>query len=169
MLAATTSPSYSPTCVSGQTPVTSPIAQRRSPARRRASTSMPRGSTSIPTVSSPMPSPPGRRALQPDALDARAAARRDEDAVAAQLGAVLEREDVVVAVAARRARVDAEVQLDPVAAQCLSERLAARLRLGGQHPRGALDQRHLAAEAADDLGQLHPDGAAAEHEQPPRD
>src|SRR3954471_20494103 len=108
MLAATTSPSYSPTCVSGQTPVTSPIAQRRSPARRRASTAMPRGSASTPTVSRPMPSTRGGPP-----------APRDEDAVAAQLAAVVERGHVVVAGAARRARVDAEVQLDPVASQRL--------------------------------------------------
>jgi len=34
MFAATTSPSYSPTWVSGQMPLTSPMAQGRSPARR---------------------------------------------------------------------------------------------------------------------------------------
>jgi len=39
MFAATTSPSYSPTCVSGQMPVTSPIAHSRSP---RACTRQPR-------------------------------------------------------------------------------------------------------------------------------
>ena len=61
MFAATTSPSYSPTWVSGQTPVTSPIAQRRSPARRCSSTGMPRGSASTPTVSRPIPSTRGRR------------------------------------------------------------------------------------------------------------
>ncbi len=55
MLAATTRPWYLPTWVSGQMPVTSPIAHRRSPARSRASTGMPRPSASMPTVSRPMP------------------------------------------------------------------------------------------------------------------
>ena len=61
MFAATTSPSYSPTCVSGQIPFTSPIAHSRSPARRYSSTRIPRGSGSIPTVSSPIPSTRGLR------------------------------------------------------------------------------------------------------------
>src|SRR4051794_21564480 len=50
MLAATTSPWYLPTWVSGQSPVTSPIAQRFSATRRWASTGTPRGSDSTPTV-----------------------------------------------------------------------------------------------------------------------
>ena len=53
MLAATTSPWYLPTWVSGQMPVTSPIAQRLSPARRCASTLMPWSSNSTATVSRP--------------------------------------------------------------------------------------------------------------------
>ena len=78
MFAATTSPWYLPTWVSGQMPVTSPIAHRRSPARRCASTGMPWPSASTPTVSRPMP------------VDARAPAGGDEQAVAAQLAAVVE-------------------------------------------------------------------------------
>src|SRR3954463_13785544 len=104
--------------------------------------------------------------VEADALDARATPGGDEDAIAAQLAAVVEREDVVVAIAARLGRVDAQVELDPVAAQRPREGLAERGRLGGQPPLRALEQRHLAAEAAHDLGELHAYRAAAEHEQP---
>ena len=79
--------------------------------------------------------------LQADPLDARAPAGGDEQAVAAQLAAVVELEDVVVAVAARRGRLHAERELDPVAAQHLAERLAERCGLAGEHVRGALDER----------------------------
>ncbi len=51
MFAATTSPSYSPTWVSGQMPLTSPIAQKRSPARRCSSTRIPCGPGSTPAYS----------------------------------------------------------------------------------------------------------------------
>ncbi len=61
MLEATTSPWYSPTCVSCQIPVTSPIAHSRSPARIRESTGIPRFPALTPTVSSPIPSTRGRR------------------------------------------------------------------------------------------------------------
>ena len=129
MLAATTSPWYLPTWVSGQMPVTSPIAHRRSPARRCASTGMPCGV--------------GLDAdgLQADALDARAPAGGDEQAVAAQLAAVVELEDVLVAVAPRAGRVRAEDELDAVAAQDLAERLAQRRGLAREHVLGALDER----------------------------
>jgi hypothetical protein len=53
--------------------------------------------------------------LQPDAVDARAPAGGDEQAVAAQLAAVVELQHVVPARAARGAHVDAEDELDPVA------------------------------------------------------
>ena len=51
----------------------------------------------------------------------------------------------------------------------LGERLAERRGLARQHVLGALDERDLAAEAADRLGHLDADRAAAEHEQPARD
>ena len=92
MFAATTSPWYLPTWVSCQMPVTSPIAHRRSPARRRASTGIPWPSAATPTVSRPM------------LVDARAPAGGDEQAVAAQLAAVVELEDVVLALAPRGGR-----------------------------------------------------------------
>ena len=111
----------------------------------------------MPTVSRPMP------------VDARAPAGGDEQAVAAQLAAVVELEDVVVAVAPRAGRVRAEDELDAVAAQDLAERLAQRRGLAGEQVLGALDERHLAAEAADGLGHLDADRPAAEDEQPARD
>ena len=107
--------------------------------------------------------------LQADARDPRAPAGGDEEPVAAQLAAVVELEHVVVAVAARGGDVRAEDELDAVAAQDVAERLAERRGLAREDVRAALDQRDLAAEAADGLGQLDADGAAAEHEQPARD
>ena len=106
--------------------------------------------------------------LQADPVHARAPAGGHEQTVAAQLAAVTQLQDVVLAVAPRGAHARAEDQLDPVAAQDLAERLAQRLRLAGQHTLGTLDQHHLAAETADGLRQLHPDPPAAEHEQPAR-
>ncbi len=107
--------------------------------------------------------------LQADPRDPRAPARGDEEPVAAQLPAVGELEHVVGAVAARRGDVRAEDDVDAVAAQDVGERVAERRRLAGEDARAALDERDLAAEAADGLGELDADGAAAEHEQPARD
>ena len=107
--------------------------------------------------------------LQADAVDARAPAGGDEQAVAAQLAAVVELEDVVLAVAPRGGRVHAEDELDAVAAQDLAERLAQRRGLAGEHVLGALDERHLAAEAAHGLRHLDADRPAAEDEQAARD
>ena len=67
--------------------------------------------------------------LQADILHARAASRGHEQLVAAQLGAVGELEDVVVAVAAGGGGVLAEVQLDAVGRQGRAERIAERLGL----------------------------------------
>ena len=98
-------------------PVTSPIAQRRSAARRCASTG------------TPWASGVDADRLQADPVDTRAPAGGDEQPVAAQLAAVVEREDVVLAVSPRRGRVHAEHELDALAAQDLAERLAQRRRL----------------------------------------
>src|SRR6266568_5117651 len=108
MFAATMSPSYSPTWVSGQMPLTSPIAHSRSPARRYSSTRIPRGPASTTTVSRPIPCTRGRRP------------------VATLLGAITELEHVLLAVAPRGGGVHAEHQLDAVPAQGLTEPLAER-------------------------------------------
>ena len=63
----------------------------------------------------------------------------------------------------------AEGELDAVAAQDLAERLAERRGSRGEQVLGALDERHLAAEAAHGLRHLDADRAAAEHEQAARD
>ena len=102
-------------------------------------------------------------------LDARAAAGGDEQAVAAQLAAVVELEDVVLSLAPRGGRPPAEDDLDAVAAQDLAERLAQGRRLSREHVCGALEQHGLAAEPAHRLRQLDPDRAAAYHEQAARD
>ena len=157
MFAATTSPSYSPTWVSGQMPVTSPIAQRRSPARRCSSTGMPRGSASTPTVSRPMPSTRGRRPVATSSRSPRSSVPPSNS------------QDELVAVPPRGGGVHPQHQLDPVPAQRLAERLAQRRGLAGQHAVGALDEHRLAAETAHDLRHLDARRAAAQHEQAARD
>src|SRR3984957_7408913 len=138
MLAATTSPSYSPTWVSGQMPVTSPIAQSRSPAGRWSSTAIPFfGSTVTPTVSSPIPSTRGRR---PVATSSRSPGSS-------------------VPLSSCRTHSSPPRR---------AERVPQRRGLAGNEPRGALDQRPLAAETPDDLRDLDPGGPAAEHQQAPR-
>ena len=156
MFAATTSPWYLPTWVSCQMPLTSPIAHRRSPARQ-------------PGVDrDPVAVGLDADRLQADPVDARAPAGGDEQTVAPQLAAVVELEDVVVALAPRGGRVHSERELDAVAAQHLAERLAQRRRLARKHVLASLDEHHLAAEAAHGLRHLDADRAAAEHQQPAR-
>ena len=104
--------------------------------------------------------------LEAEAFDARPTAGGDEQAVTVQLATVVEREDVLLAVATRGGRSHAERELDAVATQHLAERLAQRLGLAGQHVAGAPDERHLTAQTAHRLGHLDADGPGAEHEQP---
>ena len=100
--------------------------------------------------------------------DPRPPAGGDEQAVAAQLAAVVELEDVLVAVAAGGARVRGEDELDLVAAQNLAERLAQRRRLPREDVLGHVDDHGLAPEAANRLGHLHPDRPAAEDQEAAR-
>ena len=88
-----------------------------------------------------------------------------EQPLAAQLMAVVQDQDVVVAVAPRGGRRHAEKQLDTVPAQFLAECLAQRRGLAGQHVPRSLGQGHLAAQAAHGLGHLGADRPAAEDEQ----
>ena len=123
------SPWYLPVVVNGQMPVTSPSAQSPSPARRCASTGIPwRFGLDA-------------DGLEPDAVDPRPATGRDEQAVAAQLGAVVDGQDEVVAVPSRLRRAHAEHQLDAVATEDLAERLAQRCGLVGEHVLGQVDER----------------------------
>ena len=101
--------------------------------------------------------------------DARAPARGDEQVVAAQIAAALDRHDVVFAVAPRGGRVHAQEELDAVAPQDLAERMAQRRGLAGEDVFGSLDQGDLPAEAAHGLGHLGADGSAAENQQAARD
>src|SRR5262245_33352787 len=61
--------------------------------------------------------------LQAEPIDARTPASGDEQPVAAQLAAVVEFEDKVLALAPRGGGVHAERELDAVAAQGVGERL----------------------------------------------
>ena len=69
---------------------------------------------------------------------ARPAACGDEQAIAARLTAVLDGQDVVLAVPPSGGRVHAEYELDAVAAQDLAERLAERSGLPAEHVPAAL-------------------------------
>ena len=140
MFAATTSPSYSPTWVSGQMPVTSPIAQSRSPARRYSSTRMPWGSASTPTVSRPIPSTRGRRPV--------ATSSRSPRSVRA---AVELQDDTRHRPAARRWRASrASARFRPGAGPRRAPRPAARARgeARGRRPRRAPPRRRDAARSA---------------------
>ncbi len=106
--------------------------------------------------------------LQADSLHPRAPAGRHQQPVTPPVGPVRELEDVLIALPPGGAGVHPEHQLDPVAAQGLGQRRAERRGLARQHPVGALDDHHLAAETADDLRELDPGRPAAEHEQAAR-
>ena len=157
MLSATTSPSYSPTWVSGQMPFTSPIAHSRSPARRWSSTAIPFvGRPSTPTVSSPIPSTRGRRPVATSSRSPRSSLPSSSCRTYSS--------------PSRRAGGGAhpEVELDALPPQRLAERVAQRRGLARNEALGALDQRHLAAETPHDLRQLDARRSAAEHEQATR-
>ena len=105
----------------GQRPDAGDVADRPQPlaARRCASTGTPCGVRL------------DADGLEAEPVDARAPAGGDEQPVAAQLAAVVELEDVVVALAPRGGRVRRQDQLDALATQDLAERLAERRRLAG--------------------------------------
>jgi hypothetical protein len=107
--------------------------------------------------------------LQAEPIDPRAPAGGDEQAVAAQLAAVVELQYILLALAPRRGRTGPEDELDPVAAQDLAERLAQRRGLAGEHVLGHVGDCRLAAQATHGLGHLHADRPTAEHEQATRD
>jgi len=107
--------------------------------------------------------------LQADPGNARAPAGGDEQAVAAQLAAILELEDVVLTLAPRRGGVDAKEQLDAVATQDFGHGFPQRCGLAGEDVLAALDERHHAAEAAHGLGHLDADRPPAQDEQASRD
>ena len=110
MFAATISPWYLPTCVSCQMPVMSPTAHRRfAGAQLRVDWHAARVGHDADR-------------LEPQPLDARPPAGRDEQTVAVQLVAVVEHNHVVVAVAPRGLRSRVHAELDPIAVQRLQQR-----------------------------------------------
>ena len=109
-----------------------------------------------------------RNGLQPEPVDPRSPAGCDEKPVAVELAAVVQLHDVVLAVSSRRGSLCGEHEFDALAAQHLAQCLSQRRRLPGQHVPAALDDGRVAAETVDSLGHLHPDGASAQDQQPPR-
>ena len=150
MFSATTSPSYSPTWVSGQMPVTSPIAQRRSPGAQ------------VVVDRDPLGVGLDAHRLEADPLDARAPAGCHEQPVAPHVRAAVELQDVLVTLPPRGGGVHPEHQLDAVAAQGLAERLAQRRSLAGKHAVATLDDHRFAAETPHDLRHLDPDRPATQ-------
>ena len=103
--------------------------------------------------------------LEPDAVDTGTATGRNEQAITAQLAGVVDVQDVVIAVTPRLGHVHAEHQVDAIAAEDVAECLAQRCGLTGEHVLGAVDERHLAAEAANGLGHLDADRTTAQDQQ----
>ena len=106
--------------------------------------------------------------VEAEAVDTRSPAGRHEQAIAAQLVAPGELEDVLVAVAPHAGGLLAEAELDPVRGERDAERVAERLRLAREHVVHALDERHGSAHAVDGLRHLDSDRAAAQHHEPAR-
>ena len=102
--------------------------------------------------------------LQAQAVGARAAAGGHQQAVAAQLAAVREREHILVSVVPCGGGVLAEVKLDALGGEHLAERLTQRPRLAREHMVHALDDRHVGAHPPRRLGRLDPDRAGPEDE-----
>jgi hypothetical protein len=96
-------------------------------------------------------------------------ARGHEHPITTELRGAVELENVFLALAPRGGRVQAEHQLDAVAAQSRAERRAQRRGLARKHAGGAFDDYRFPTEPAYDLRELDAGGSAAEHEQPSRD
>src|SRR5581483_11658494 len=107
--------------------------------------------------------------LEPDAVDARPAAGRDDELGAADLVARVELDDLLAAVDAHADRTAAEDELHAVVLQDPAEQLADLRVLAVGEPRRALDDRAAAAEAGEELRQLDRDDAAADEDDALRD
>src|SRR6478752_2112132 len=92
-----------------------------------------------------------------------------QHAVAAYRPAVVEGQNVIGPVASSAGDVRSEDELDAVPAQDLAERATQLFGFARQHPLGAGDQDHLAAETTDRLGHLDADRPAADDHQATRD
>jgi hypothetical protein len=150
MLAATTRAWYLPTWVNCQIRVTSPTAHNRSEA-----------SVDGHTVAVDRDSD----RLQADAVDPRTAVGGDQQPVAANLTTVLQREDVVVAVAPGRTHACPEDEVDPVTTQYLTKRFAERRGLTPEQALAGPDQDDIAAEPPDCPRHLDADRPAANDHQ----
>ncbi len=109
------------------------------------------------------------RCLEPDALDERRTADRDEHQVALDGLALAEVDDEPGARVLDLRALLAEVDDDPAPRERLAQ-LARRVRVLLRDERVEhLDHRHLGAEALEDRGELAADDPAAEHDEPLRD
>ena len=106
--------------------------------------------------------------VEAEPLDPRPSPGGDQQPVAAQLPAVVEHHDVVLAVAPGRGHADVQSELDPLTTEDLAQRLTERSRIAGEHVLGPVDDDHLAAEPAYHLGHLDAHRSAAQDQQAPR-
>ena len=83
---------------------------------------------------------------------------------ARQLPPVIDCDDEILAISSRSDRVRGQRELDPLAAQDLTECFTERRRLPREYTLGHLDDRHLAAKPVYRLGHLHPDRPTAQNE-----
>src|SRR3954449_2913169 len=88
--------------------------------------------------------------------------------VAAEVGTIVEPEDVVLAFSPSRRRAHAEDELDAFIAEDFAEGFPQRRGLAGEQVLGALYDCNLTAQATDGLGHLDTHRASAEHHQPAR-
>jgi hypothetical protein len=107
--------------------------------------------------------------LQAEPVHAGAPSGGDQEPVAPQLAAVVERQHVVLAIAPGLRRAHAQHELDALAAQGLAEGLSQPCRLASQQMLGRVGDGRLAPEAAHDLRHLDAHGPAAQHHQAPGD
>src|SRR5581483_9744065 len=101
--------------------------------------------------------------LEPDSLDARAPSGRHQQMIAAQVPPILESQDEVLPIAGGRDRLHTERELDSVAPQRVTQRLAQGLRLPGEHALATLDKRHCTAQTPHHLGEFDAGRATSEH------
>ena len=105
--------------------------------------------------------------VQPDVRDAGTPPRGHQQPVAPQLTAIAQLHHVVLAIAPGGRDRDPDQHLDAVAAQDLGHGRTEARRLPSEQAVGHLDERHLTAETAYDLGQFDAGGAAPQHEETP--
>src|ERR1700722_15639871 len=88
--------------------------------------------------------------------------------IASQFATISEYQDIVVAVASGRSRLDAQDELDSVPAKHLAQPFSEWCGLMIEEMRGCLDQGNLTTQAAYGLGHLSANRPASEYQQAPR-